>query len=144
MNKAVFILTGGMCLLFITFFCNAQPTGTLTIDATNFKSDKGVAIVHLFRIQDDIPKKPFQEASRVILNGQAGIVLHNLSYGDYAVIVFHDENSNGILDHRLGFPNEPMGFSNDWKLSLFSGMPTFTKLRFEFSESKARCRITIR
>jgi len=143
MNKNIFTVTGGIYLLLLNFSCNAQPTGTLTIDASNFKNDKGVAIVHLFRKQDDVPKKLFQKASQVIVNGKTSIVLHNLSYGDYAALLFHDENSNGILDHRFGFPNEPMGFSNNWKLSLFSGMPTFHKLRFEFSESKSRHTIMI-
>lgn len=27
-------------------------------------------------------------------------------------------------------------FQNEWELSLFSGMPSFTKLKFEFSEQK--------
>jgi uncharacterized protein (DUF2141 family) len=116
----------------------------LTIDATNFKSDQGIAVVHLFRKQDGIPKNPFQQATQVIANGNASIVFHDLLYGDYAVILFHDENANGKLDHRFGFPNEPMGFSNDWKLSLFSGMPSFHKLKFEFTKSKANCKIEIR
>jgi len=143
MNKNTFTLTGSICFLLIGLICNAQSSGTLAIDASNFKSDKGVAIVHLFRKQDDVPKKPFMQASQVIVNGKTSIVFHNLPYGDYAAILFHDENSNGILDHRFGFPDESMGFSNDWKLSLFSGMPTFHKLRFEFSESKSRHTIMI-
>jgi len=137
-------LTGSICFLFIGLICNAQPSGTLTIDATNFKSDNCVAVVHLFRKQDDVPKKPFIEASHAIINGKSKIVFQNLVYGEYAAILFHDENSNEKLDHRFGLPNEPMGFSNNWKLSLFSGMPTFQKLRFEFNENKSTCRLTIR
>jgi uncharacterized protein (DUF2141 family) len=145
MNKKLFFTaTGSICFLFIGFICNAQSSGILTINATNLKTDKGVAVVHLFRKQDDVPKKPFKEASHVIDNHKSKIVFRNLPYGEYAAILFHDENSNGILDHRFGFPNEPMGFSNDWKLSLFSGMPTFQKLRFEFREGKTTCLIAIR
>jgi uncharacterized protein (DUF2141 family) len=144
MNKNILTITGSVCFLFIVSYCHAQPSGTLTIDATNFKNDKGVAVVHLFRKEDDVPKKPFMQASHAIVNGKASIVFHNVLSGDYAVMLFHDENSNGKLDHRFGFPNEPMGFSNDWRLSLFSGMPSFNKLMFEFSETKSTCRITIR
>jgi len=144
MKKNTFALTGSICFLFLGFICNAQSLGTLTIDAANFKSDKGVAVVRLFREEDDVPKKPFLKASHKIVNGKSRIVFQNLAYGEYAAILFQDENSNGILDHRFGFPNEPMGFSNDWKLSLFSGMPTFQKLRFEFSENKSTYFIAIR
>lgn len=146
MNKNTFItLTGSICFLLTGLICNAQSSsGTLTIDAANFKSDKGVAVVHLFREEDDVPKKPFLKATHNIANGKSRVVFKNLAHGEYAAILFQDENSNGILDHRFGFPNEPMGFSNDWKLSLFSGMPAFQKLRFEFSESKSKYSIAIR
>ncbi|MFZ1693810.1 MAG: DUF2141 domain-containing protein, partial [Flavobacteriales bacterium] len=34
--------------------------------------------------------------------------------GQHAVKVFHDVNSNGLLDtNKLGIPNEPYGFGND-------------------------------
>ena len=78
-----------------------------------------------------------------IVNGKATISFSNIPFGDYAAILFQDENSNGILDHKLGFPNEPMGFSNDWKLSLFSGMPTFGKLKVAFSSQKSNCKVAI-
>ncbi len=134
MNKFILTLTGSVCFLLITIFCEAQQARTLTIEATNFANDKGIAIVQLFREQDDVPKKPFMNVKAEIVNGNAKIICIGIPYGDYAAILFHDENSNGILDHRLGFPNEDMGFSNHWKLSLFSGMPTFTKLKFSFKQ----------
>jgi uncharacterized protein (DUF2141 family) len=61
------------------------------------------------------------------------MIFENLPNGSYAAIVYHDENDNGTLDHKFAFPSEPMGFTNNWNLSLFSGMPTFKKLRFEHS-----------
>ena len=109
----------------------------LTIVARNFKSNAGQAVVNLFRAQDDIPKKPFRIVTAKILNGQSTIEIENLPVGYYAAILFHDENGNNTIDHRFGFPNEPMGFSNNWRLSLFSGMPTFEKLKFNFQESGA-------
>jgi uncharacterized protein (DUF2141 family) len=142
MKKYVLTLTGSICLLFISLLCKAQ-TGILTIEATNFKNDKGVATVHLFRAQDDVPKKPFMKAMNIIANGKATITFPNIPFGDYAAILFQDENANGILDHKFGLPNEPMGFSNQWRLSLFSGMPSFRKLKFKFEVNKDHCEIEI-
>jgi uncharacterized protein (DUF2141 family) len=57
-----------------------------------------------------------------------------LKYGKYAVSVFHDENGNGTVDHNfLHFPAEPLGFSNDFHLGIFAGLPSFEKLQFEFT-----------
>lgn len=122
----------GFYFVLVSTITFAQQTGSLKIEGTNFSSEKGKAIVNLFRKEDDVPNKPYLQASAKIENGKAVIVFENLPYGDYAAILYHDENNNGTLDHRLGFPNEPMGFSNDWKLTLFSGMPNFEKLSFAF------------
>jgi len=127
--------TGVICLLFTGMLCRAQQTGTLTIEATHFEHSKGVAVAQLFREGDDIPEKPFMKSTAAIVKKESIVTLSNIPYGEYAVILFHDENANGTLDHKFGFPNEPMGFSNEWSLSLFSGMPTFKKLKFSFSSS---------
>lgn len=119
-------------------------SGTLTIHAGNFSSDEGSAVVELFRKEDDIPGKPFMKTSSNIRNGKAVIVITDIPYGEYAAILYHDQNSNGTLDHNFfRIPDEPMGFSNQWKLNLFSGMPNFTKLKFKFSEQNKNCKIDI-
>ena len=127
-----------MILAFFCFFSTilfSQDTlGTLTFRVTNMKHNEGRAVVNLFRADDKLPKKPFRHVSASILNGMAVVKFENLSYGEYAAIAFHDENSNGELDHSWGLPSEPIGFTNGWKLSLFSGMPTFNKLKFSFTE----------
>ncbi len=143
MKRHLFTLAVAILLLLIGTISKAQ-TGTLTIEATHFQSNKGVAIVHLFRQQDAIPRKPFLQATAEVIDGEAKIIFNTIPYGDYAAIIFQDENSNGIIDHKFGFPNEPMGFSNGWKLSLFSGMPNFRKLKFRFDEVNLKYTIMIR
>lgn len=143
MNRYVVTIAGSICFLLMALVGSAQQSGTLVIEATNFKNDKGIAIVTLFREQDDVPRKPFMQATGEIVDGKAMIVFNTIPYGVYAVILFQDENSNGILDHRLGFSNEPMGFSNEWQLSLFSGMPTFNKLKFKFAQGILKYEISI-
>ncbi len=47
-----------------------------------------------------------------------------MPYGNYAAILFHDKNSNNVIDHGMFGPSEPMGFPNDYTMSGHSGMPT--------------------
>lgn len=122
---------------------HAQESATLTVDATDFKSADGSAIINLFREQDDIPKKPFKIVRAAIKNGRAKFVFENLTIGSYAAVVWHDENNNGILDHNF-FPSEPMAFSNDWHLSIFSGVPTFKKLKFDFNSVNNRIEVKLK
>jgi uncharacterized protein (DUF2141 family) len=54
------------------------------------------------------------------------VVLTNLDPGQYAIVLFHDENGNGKLDtNALGIPTEPYGFSNN--VQGFLGPPAFKK-----------------
>lgn len=128
------ILIIPVLILAMSLSCCAQQ-GTLTILADNFESDIGPVVANLFREQDDLPKKPFRTSSAMIKNGTATIVFDNLPHGNYALILFHDRNANNIIDHRFGLPYEQIGFSNSWRLSIFSGMPSFNKLKFNFPET---------
>jgi uncharacterized protein (DUF2141 family) len=140
-SKALILITTSILALVMN--CLAQEAGTLRITATNFESENGQAVANLFREQDDLPKKPFRSVKTSIKDGLGELVFQGLPNGSYAVIVYHDKNDNGTLDHKLGLPNEPMGFSNNWNLSLFSGMPTFKKLRFEHKTSQTLIAIKI-
>lgn len=56
--------------------------------------------------------------------GTQGIGFLQLPPGRYAVIVFHDENDNGLLDTDFfGIPNEGYGFGNN--AVGFLGPPSF-------------------
>lgn len=144
--KTTFWVAAFFLCIAMNVFSQTQTisAGTLTINAGNFSSDEGRAIAKLFRQDDDVPSKPFMELSAEIRDGKAVIVFTDIPYGEYAAILQHDQNSNGKVDHNfLGFPKEPLGFSNGWKLTIFSGMPSFSKLKFEFVEQNPNYEIDI-
>ena len=113
----------------------------LTIHATGFKSNDGQALLELYRKEDNVPKKPYMTIKAAISNNEATFSIKNLDSGDYAAIIVQDENSNNKIDHSWGIPGEPMGFTNNWKLSLFSGLPSFEKLKFNFSAANSTCTV---
>jgi len=117
--------------------------GTLTLEMTGFGDNLGRAILKLFRKEDKVPSTPYIERAVLIDSNKAVIAIENLPYGDYAAICAHDQNANGYIDHSWGFPSEPLGYSNNWKLSLLSGMPSFDKLRFTFTEKQDSLMIKI-
>ncbi len=126
-------------------FSTIQPAnkGTLIFYASDFSDDEGQAVIYLYRQQDEVPGSPFIHAISTIKDEKATIVFNDLPYNDYAAILCHDKNSNGKIDHRWGFPSEPLGYTNGWKLSLVSGMPRFSKLKFEFSSQKSSYKINL-
>jgi uncharacterized protein (DUF2141 family) len=128
-------LSISLLLLALTAF-KQQPGETLTIHTNNFNNNKGKAILFLFRKNDKIPSNPFKTISTEIIDKKAIFEIQNLAFDDYAIILLHDENDNGKIDHAMGFPSEQLGYSNNWELGFFTGMPTFSKLKFEFSSTK--------
>jgi len=115
-------------------FALERDSATLTVHVTGFKNAEGRAIINLFCEGQDVMKlkQAYRRANSAIENGEATFTFSDLPAGDYAISVFHDLNDNGELDHSMGVPAEPLAFSNGFHLSLFSGLPTFEKLKFSF------------
>lgn len=133
----------GCCLLASSAWVYAQ--GDLVIHASGFANDQGQAAANLFRAGDDVFRKPYIRVTAPIQQGKATLIFPQLAYGDYAVSVFHDINGNNTVDHNLmGMPAEPLGFSNGFRLGLFSGLPNYKKLRFEFSPDSKPLEIVVK
>jgi len=116
-------------------FVAAAARRTLELNVSGFEHDQGHVVAKLFRRGDGAPKGPgYKKLVRNIHDRRASIAFPDVPYGTYAVFLFHDENGNGTVDHNmLGIPTEPLGFSNGFKVSLFSGVPDFDDLKFEFT-----------
>jgi uncharacterized protein (DUF2141 family) len=121
-------------------------TGTLTVHVSGFENAKGHAIINLFCEEQDVMQMDAAclRTKSVIENGQASFTFPRLPFGTYAISVFHDVNDNGKLDHKMGIPSEPLGFSNSFHLSVFSGLPNFEKLKFVFREEGKAIEIRLR
>jgi uncharacterized protein (DUF2141 family) len=144
MNKKVIVFI--LLLLARNGFAD-EPSGDLVVLASGFPHDRGQVVANLFREGDEVMKMEtaYLRTQGKISNKQAQLVFRNLKYGTYAVTVFHDENSNGILDHNLlRMPAEPLGFSNGFQLGIFSGLPSFEKLQFVFKPGSGPVSITVR
>lgn len=140
---AVVLAVAGLCSASLPTLSRAQDSGALNVEASGFNTESGHAIAKLFLPGQNVRQRGNFEVKANIRGGKASLAFPALPPGDYAVVVFHDANDNGIIDHNLiGIPNEELGFSNAFKLSWPSGLPTFNKLRFAHSESAQT--ITIR
>lgn len=67
-------------------------------------------------------------------DGRMVLEVEDVPAGEYALLVFHDENDNRQLDvNFIGIPREPVGFSNEYRPR---GAPTFRNARFAFAPSE--------
>lgn len=134
MKSKIKLLSLVSILAFTSAVAQTNNQQKLIVKAENFKTNQGQAIANLFIKDESLKKKPAHQLISKIADGKAVFEFSDLTFDDYAVIVFQDKNANGDLDHSWGMPSEPLGYSNNWSFSLFTGMPTFEKLKFNYSQ----------
>lgn len=95
------------------------------------KVDKvgGVVRVALFSNEDHYLNKAFRSVNVNVDQTEIEVAFENVPAGRYAISVYHDTNSNGVLDSNLlRIPKEPYGFSNN--PSTRFGPPNFDEASF--------------
>lgn len=70
------------------------------------------------------------------LDGRQVYHIDDVPNGEYALMVYHDENENGRIDKNfIGIPTEIIGFSNRYKPK---GPPSFNRAAFVLMEGELR------
>ncbi|MBK8574467.1 MAG: DUF2141 domain-containing protein [Elusimicrobia bacterium] len=80
-----------------------------------------------------------RDPARVVVlsdRGNTPTPIKDLPAGEYALVVFHDANSNGLMDKNfIGIPREWLGFSNRyWP----EGPPTFLRAAFTLAADETK------
>ncbi|WP_323027039.1 DUF2141 domain-containing protein [Gelidibacter japonicus] len=123
-------------LFFLTsFFGNVNPQ--LTIHVQNIKSLKGEIIIGVFNTDKDFLKDGVAIKNYTIAIDETTetIVINDLPKGEYAVSLYHDENSDNECNRNfLGIPKEAYGFSNNVKPK-FSA-PSYKDCKFLLLDNK--------
>jgi uncharacterized protein (DUF2141 family) len=115
---------------------------SLRIEISDVRNATGDIGCLIFNGPDGYPEsheKAHRESHVKIMSGAAVCEFKNLIPGEYAAIVFHDENLNGKLDKNfLGIPREGYGASNNVRPAMSA--PGFKEAAFGV---KAAVRTTI-
>ena len=129
-------------LSFITYSQNSE----IVINISGLRSDKGKYLLYLYNNKKGFPNdvdKSIKTAKGSILNGISTIVLKDISDGEYAISVIHDENGNGKMDTNfLGMPKEGVGVSNNAKGHF--GSPSYEDSKFQLNKKSLILNITIK
>lgn len=123
--------------LFIAFGVRGQQdvnTQKLKVKITNIQNKGKTLYIGIYRASDAFPEfSKFWKNLKINTTTNEATVEFDVPYGDYAIAVSHDLNGNGKLDKNLfGYPNEPFGFSNNYKPKLSS--PDFSDCKFSFTQ----------
>ncbi len=124
-----------LCILVLVSPVFAQDfPATVTVNISNLRNDDGQVVVLLFSSSDGFPMdqdKALQIETMPIEHGVAIVTFTDLSYGDYALLVIHDEDMNDELNTNfIGKPTEKCWVSNGQRGGPFGG-PEFDASAFE-------------
>lgn len=120
------------------------PSADLVVHASGFRDARGHAVARLFLPGENVRGKSGTVARAEIRGGAASLTFPALPAGRYAVVVFHDEDDSGDLEHGVFGPKEPIGFSNGFRIRLLSLVPTFDKLAFTFEPGRTHLDVEVR
>jgi uncharacterized protein (DUF2141 family) len=124
----------------------AHAAAVLHVRVVNLRSSTGQVICTLFNSPAAFPSDSSKAVGQIaapIKDGAAVCSFGGLAPGKYALVVFHDENSNGKFDRNwLGLPKEGYAFSNNVR-PVFSP-PSFKAAAFDYAGGDQWLTVTMR
>jgi uncharacterized protein (DUF2141 family) len=120
-------------LVLLPAFAHAQMA-KLTVVVSGIAPATGTVEVSVFNTAETFMQKPLLQQSRNVSGlTETKFVFAGLLEGNYAVVVVHDENGNGVRDAGfLGFGGESYAYSND--ASSWLGRPSFEDASFSIAK----------
>ena len=125
---------------------SASPTNALDIEVIGLRTNSGQVGCSLFNDAQAFPRDDSKVLHHIwapIHTGKAVCEFTDLAPGQYAAVVFHDENGDHQFNQNaFGMPEEGYGFSND-AASLFAP-PDFKSAAFNYNGQHLYIVINIR
>ena len=111
-------------------------TCDLSVSITNLKSTEGGIQIGLYNTKESFPlvDKQYRLFYIDTIKFSGIYTFKDLPKGEYAIAIFHDENSDRICNTNfLGIPKEGYGFSKNFKPRLSS--PTFSDCKIDLNNN---------
>lgn len=87
---------------------------TITVTVENVQNNKGIVAFALHTKETFMKGNGIANASSKVEGDKVQVTFNNVSPGEYAIMVLHDENENNRMDyHDNGMPKESYGMSNN-------------------------------
>lgn len=120
------------------------PAGPITVEV-KIKGNEGTVRCAIFEGADGFPKGLDKAKKRLVIKDLKGDTatceFPDMPAGTYGIVALHDKNSNEKMDtNMVGFPKEPIGFSNGAKIKM--GPPSFDDAKFTHDGVKTTHAIT--
>ena len=120
----------------ILFFAKAASAAEVIVRIDN-PPESGTVALALFNTANSFGdlRDPYVVV-KFSLDGREEYKVENVAAGEYALLVYFDENNNDRIDKNfIGIPKEPLGFSNRY---LPKGPPSYKRAMFKIQQEESR------
>lgn len=125
---------------------NTIANGCLTVEINGLRNQKGMVCLSLFSGGQGFPNESDRAiASRFVEAKEASVsaIFDQLSPGEYAVAVIHDDNGDGKMNTGIfGIPKEGFGFSRNPKIGMSA--PKFEETAVQVSGDDTKIQIDMK
>ena len=115
-------------VIFLTLWGSLAQAASLSVRVQEAPAD-GVLVLQVYDSANSFGdfRDPAKEV-RTPITADAVYQIDDVPPGEVAVLVYVDENENGLIDKNfIGIPKEPLGISNNYRPK---GPPSFTRAKF--------------
>ncbi len=117
---------------------NIKEKRTITVTVPNVTSDTGTVNYALYT-KEGFMTTPVQSQSSAVKGKKSTVIFTDIAPGEYAVICFHDANSNEKMDFEAnGMPLEDYGISNN---PVTYGPPEYDSAKFVVADKNVTLEI---
>lgn len=119
--------------LLVSTITLAQETISLTVEIPNVRNDNGTVMIAIHN-EETFMKNPLHSAAVEIVDGKANHTFTDITPGEYAVMVMHDENDNKQMDYESnGMPKEDYAMSGE---PAMYGPPSYEQTKIMLDEDQ--------
>ncbi len=131
-------------VLFLFFSATPVQKGKFIIKVEGLRNSDGVVTVALYEEDGHLSEdKVWAEFHSSISGQKSTIVTDEIPFGEYSMVVIHDENNNGKMDFNLvKMPKEGLGFSKNPKIGL--SKPSFEDTKVNLNSNKRNLTIRVK
>jgi len=118
---------------------NDLLTTTIQLEVSEFNNISGELAIAIFNNEHafESENEAYTDSTLTVTDSEMIVLIENITPGNYAISVFHDENKDGEITFG-GFlnllPQEGFGFSNNPSITM--SQPTYSDCEFNIEEGQ--------
>ena len=123
-------------------YAQEESKSTVKVTITGLKTDDGDVKIDVFNNEEGWLKKSVYSSAAKIQDKKCECTFENIPYGEYALFVYQDKNSNDELDTlNKMIPTEPFGYSGIKQMLM--GSAPFSKAKFSISSPETEMEVLV-